>query len=375
MTCVGHRLLTTGNPSTIMPTPTGDFRQGAVTMFRARLSVLFAALLIVLSLGGSAFGTATSSAQTATPVAGGPPVNLAFFMASAANSYAQAQLEGVEEVAASMNATVDTFDGQFDSQRQYSQLQDAIASGRFDGFIVSPNDGNALAPVIEEAIAEGIVVGCVLAPCGPSFDTLEPQIEGQLIYAGIPFKQNGADIAEIVVQACEGKDPCQVAYIPGLPELPLESARLEGFQGVINQHDNIELTVTSAGQYLAETALPVAQDVLQANPDINVIASSGDQMIVGAEQAVEDAGLTGQVALVGNGGSEIAVTAVREGRWFGTAAAYPRSEGEVATDYVIRAIRGEELEPIGLGSPDLSEGFGPIVTQENADEFEPEWQG
>ena len=27
-----------------------------------------------------------------------------------------------------MNATVDTFDGQFDSQRQYSQLQDAIAS-------------------------------------------------------------------------------------------------------------------------------------------------------------------------------------------------------------------------------------------------------
>ena len=42
---------------------------------------------------------------------------------------------------------------------------------------------------------------------------------------------------------------------------------------------------------------------------------------------------------------------------------------------MIRAIRGEELEPIGLGSPDLSEGFGPIVTQENAAEFEPEWQG
>ncbi|MGH2618237.1 MAG: substrate-binding domain-containing protein, partial [Thermomicrobiales bacterium] len=129
------------------------------------------------------------------------------------------------------------------------------------------------------------------------------------------------------------------------------------------------------GEYLAETALPVAQDVLQANPDIDVIASSGDQMIVGAEQAVQDAGLTDQVALVGNGGSEIAVTAVREDRWFGTAAAYPRSEGEVATDYVIRAIRGEELEPIGLGSQDLSEGFGPLVNQDNADEFEPEWEG
>jgi ribose transport system substrate-binding protein len=344
-------------------------------MFRSKVSVLLATMLIGLMMGGAALGPAPSSAQTATPGAEGPPVTLAFFMASAANSYAQAQLEGVEEVAERMNATVETFDGQFDSQRQYSQLQDAVASGRFDGFVVSPNDGNALVPVIEEAIAEGIVVGCVLAPCGPSFDTLDPQIEGQLIYAGIPFKQNGADIAEIVVQACEGVDPCQVAYIPGLPELPLESARLEGFEGVINEHDNIELTVTSAGQYLAETALPVAQDILQANPDVNVIASSGDQMIVGAEQAVADAGLADQVALVGNGGSQIAVDAIREGRWFGTAAAYPRSEGEVATDYVIRAIRGEELEPIGLGSQDLSEGFGPLVTQDNAEEFEAEWQG
>jgi len=133
-------------------------------MVRARLCVLFTALLLVLSLSGAAFGASTSLAQSATPVAAGPPVALAFFMASAANSYAQAQLEGVQDVAKRMNATVDTFDGQFDSQKQYSQLQDAIASGHYDGFIVSPNDGNALAPVIEEAIADGIVVGCVLAP-------------------------------------------------------------------------------------------------------------------------------------------------------------------------------------------------------------------
>jgi ribose transport system substrate-binding protein len=336
------------------------------------------ALLLVLALGPIGQGaaqTGTPAAGGASPVASGPPVRLAFFMASAANSYAQAQLEGVNEAAQALNATVDTFDGQFDTQQQYSQMQDAIASDRFDGFIVSPNDGNALAPVIEEAIAAGITVGCVLAPCGPSFDTLEPQIEGQVVYAGIPFKDNGADIGEIVVQACEGKDPCQVAYIPGLPELPLESARLEGFRSVVDAAPNIDLTITSAGEYLAETALPVAQDILQANPEIDVIASSGDQMIVGAEQAVDDAGLAGQVALVGNGGGETAVQAVREGRWFGTAAAYPRSEGRVATEYVVRAVRGEAVQPMGFGSQDLSGGFGPLVTQENANDFVAEWQG
>jgi ribose transport system substrate-binding protein len=314
-------------------------------------------------------------AQDATPAAEGPPVRIAFFMAAAANSYAQAQLEGIEEVAGEMNATVNTFDGKFDAQVQFTQLQDAVASGQYDAFIVSPNDGNALMPVVEDAIAEGIVVACILAPCGPSFDTLEPQVEGQLLYAGIPFKQNGADIGEMTVQACADLDPCQVAYMPGLPGLPLETARLEGFESVVGQHDTIEYTVTSAGEYLAETALPVAQDILQANPDIDVIASSGDQMIVGVEQAVEDAGLTGQVALIGNGGGETAVIAVREGRWFGTAAAYPRSEGEVSADYVIRAARGEEIEPTGLGTEDLSDGFGALITSDNADEFDPEWQG
>lgn len=335
----------------------------------------FPAILMLLALILATALPAGVLAQDSTPAADAEPVHLAVFLAAAANSYAQAQLEGIEEVIGEMNATIDVFDGKFDAQVQYTQLQDAIASGQYDGFIVSPNDGNALMPVIEEAIAEGIVVACILAPCGPSFDTLDPQIEGQLLYVGIPFKQNGADIGELVVQACEGNDNCQVAYIPGLPGLPLETARLEGFQSVVNEHDNIEVTVTSAGEYLAETALPVAQDVLQANPDIDVIASSGDQMIVGAEQAVDDAGLTGQVALIGNGGGQIAADAIAEGRWFGTAAAYPRSEGEISADYVIRAGRGEEIEPTGMGTVELSGGFGALVTQDNVEEYVAEWQG
>ena len=44
-------------------------------MFREKLSMLFAALSLVFVLGGDAFGTATSSAQSATPVAAGPPVH------------------------------------------------------------------------------------------------------------------------------------------------------------------------------------------------------------------------------------------------------------------------------------------------------------
>ncbi|MGH2617409.1 MAG: hypothetical protein ACRDJC_19420, partial [Thermomicrobiales bacterium] len=91
-----------------------------------RISRIAGVLAVAMVTSGAIGG---AGAQTGTPVAEQEPVSLAFFMAAAANSYAQAQLEGVQEVAEGLNATVATFDGQFDSQAQYSQLQDAIASG------------------------------------------------------------------------------------------------------------------------------------------------------------------------------------------------------------------------------------------------------
>ncbi len=316
-----------------------------------------------------------TSVSAATPTSVKQEVRIAFFMASAANAYAQAQLEGIQEAAQRLGAVVESFDGKFDSQTQYNQIQDAIAAGRYDVFIISPNDGNAIVPVVEEAISKGIIVACILAPCGPRFDTLEPQIEGQLLYAGVPFTSNGEDIGRLIVQACEGVDPCKVAYMPGLPELPLETARLEGVRSAISGHSNIELILTSGGGYLAETAYPVAQDLLRAHPDVNVIASSGDQMIVGVELAVRDAGKVGAIKLIGNGGTKTAVTAVCEGRWFGTVAYYPRTEGRIAAEYTIRAAQGEAMEPKGMSYPDFGNIAGALITKDNACQFQAEWDG
>jgi ribose transport system substrate-binding protein len=303
------------------------------------------------------------------------PVTVAVFLASAANTYSQAQLEGAEDAAEELNATVEFFDGEFDSSKQFTQIQDAIQSGRFDAFVVSANDGNAMVPVIEEAIAADIKVACALAPCGDDLTTLEPQVENLVAHAGTTFPDNGAQIANLVVEACGDRDPCNVAYIPGLLEsAPYEVARLDGLESVLDEHDNIEVVATQEGGYLAEPALKVTEDLLQSRQDIHVIASSGDQMIVGAEQAVEDAGLTDQIALVGNGASRIGVKAIQEGRWYGSPVYMPYTEGKEATDRVIRAARGEDLEGEAINTDDFS-SVGPVVTKENADEYEPEWEG
>ena len=317
--------------------------------------------------GGQPAGTAGSEGQEA--------VKVGVFLASAANTYGQAQLEGAKKAAQELGAEVTSFDGAFDTNKQISQIQDATASGEYQAFVVSANDGNAVVPELENAAAEGIKVACILAPCGPDLTSLEPQTDAVINHSGTSFPNNGKAIAELTVQACEGKDPCEVAYIPGLLRTaPYEKARLDGFESVIDENPNIKIVAIQEGQYLADPALKATQNILQANPGLDVIASSGDQMIVGAEEAVNDAGKKGKVVLVGNGASEIGVQAVKEGRWFGTAVYLPFSEGYEATKVAIRAARGEEGLPTSINTDDLAKP-STVISKDNAGQFKPEWAG
>src|SRR5215218_4440082 len=83
------------------PPREGQAEGGVDAMARRKPLLTLIALLLVLALGpiGSAAVDAQTGTPAASPAASGPPVALAFFMASAANSYAQAQLEGVNEAA------------------------------------------------------------------------------------------------------------------------------------------------------------------------------------------------------------------------------------------------------------------------------------
>ncbi|MEO1441832.1 MAG: substrate-binding domain-containing protein, partial [Chloroflexota bacterium] len=118
-----------------------------------------------------------------------------------------------------------------------------------------------------------------------------------------------------------------------------------------------------------------ATDMLTANPDIDVIASVGDQMILGAELAVQDAGLEGEVALIGQGGNIDAYEAVVEGRWFATIANIPYTNGRIAGQMALQALDGS-LIVTSVNMYDQSPPYpasGAIITAENAADFTPEW--
>jgi len=287
---------------------------------------------------------------------------IAFFGFAGANSFAQATLAGIKEQAQKEGVQVEFFDPNFDSAKQVSQIQNAVVTGEFQAFIVQANDGNAVVPPIREAIDEGVTVVGEFTPIGTRYDTIEPQVDG-LIFVGEPPTENGTALGEMGVQACEGIDPCQVAYLEGFKALPLDNARTDAVKKALAEGENVELVASVEGGYTQATGLKAAQNVLQAHPDVDVMIGSS-QAIAGAEQAVKDAGK--KVKLIGNGGSRQAVKAVKDGRWFGTYVIAEKSAGAKAAELAIKAARGEQV-PSSFDTRELQD---PIGTKEKLGDFE-----
>ena len=245
-------------------------------------------------------------------------------------------------------AEVTKFDSGFDASKQFSQIQDAVTQGRFDAFIIIPLDAAALVPAVEEAIAADIAVVNTDLTLGPETDTSDPQIEGQAGTVVNPPASRGERVVEAIVAACEDLDPCNVGYMAGEPDFDFEREAKAGLDAIPNDHPNIHVVSYQSGHgYVAEPAIGIAQNMLQAHPEMNVMMVTSDQASAGAEQALQDAGRLEDIRLVSSGGSCPAVEAVKDGRWFATIVDLPKTEGREGMEIAIDWVNGDQTEPVG----------------------------
>lgn len=305
------------------------------------------------------------------------PVRIAFFASSSQNGYNQATYEGIQQAAEEAgNVETEIFDGEFNAEVQFNQIEDIVASGRFDGYVIVPNDPVGIVPAAEQALAAG-PTATSLFPIGPDLDTLEPQLDGMITSAG-SVSVSATAAAEGVVEFCTGVDPCRVIIIMGQLQFPFDNLRLEAFQAVLDQHANIEILATGEGQYSQDVSLTTMQDLLQAHPEFEVLLSNADQHVTGALIALDDAGLDVESMWISGGGaSEVAIEGIRAGTWDATISGFPVTEGYLAAKAVIAKLRGESFEVVNDVNVENPLGVS-VVTGEvldaNAD-FVAEWAG
>ena len=336
-----------------------------------RLGALLGAMALVFAAcNGPATPTATPTsgpaATVAGPTAAPKTLQLAYISFAVANSYDAPMLAAAQASAAAGNAKLTVFDGNLTPATQTKQLQDAVASGKYDGIILQPVYGAGLVADATAAIAAGVAIGNIDQILGQDNTTAAIQIPGQLANVVFVPSELGRKIGELVVKACADTNPCKVGYIYSVKAAALDATLKVAFDKATSVNPNIKIVAEGESFYTSGLGLSVSQNMLQAHPDLNVITGA-DQAITGAAQAVKDANLAAQVKLVGYGGGTIAFQGIASGERFGTVMQAPGTEGRLGVQLFIEAIRSKVAAPgvdVLANLPD-----GGVVTQANVATF------
>ena len=324
-------------------------------MLRKRTAVLggLGAVVTIIAVGALTAGVSSGSSQKT--------VRLAFFNPIVANAFTASQYRGIKLSAKKAGATVTQFDAGFDQNKQIRQIQDAIVSKKYDAFVITPVNGAVLVAPTEQAIKAGIKVVAIFNGIGPDLDSIKPQVKGISSVIGQRLSVNGTLLGQWIVNACGSRNPCNAAYMPGSFKQGTEKIRLDALNKVLAKHPNIKKIQSAEGGYIAAPALKAATDVLTANSDLHVFATSGDQMMTGILQAVQNAGKAGKIKLVGNGTTIEGVSWVRQGKVLADPIGVPYTEGVLGAKYAIMAANGQKV-PSSVNELNFSP-VGPVATK------------
>ncbi|KZM51838.1 substrate-binding domain-containing protein [Labrenzia sp. OB1] len=241
---------------------------------------------------------------------------------------------GVEAYAGEKSIEVIVVDAKNDTATQVNQVQDLITQG-IDAFIYIPAGAAAAAVPTRLARAEGIpVINVDRTPEGAPGDTF---IAGESV-------ESAYQVCNHIIGLAEGKG--KMAIIHGQKGTTPEVDRFKGCKRAIDENPDIELVTQQWSQmWSPDEGFSIAQNMLQAHPDIKLIFGQADGLAMGAAKAVDVAGLSDTVIIGGYDGDVAALEylAKCEGPFIVTATQSTQLMGRLAVDSALKVAAGEDV--------------------------------
>ncbi|MFQ3659420.1 MAG: substrate-binding domain-containing protein [Anaerolineae bacterium] len=240
------------------------------------------------------------------------------------------------------------------ADEQLAILEGWLNEGNFDGFAVTPFRATSLNSALVTATERGIPI--------VNLDELIPADAQEGINIATQIASNNVRAGEVAAQLVLGlvESGAEVAVIEGAPGTTSSIDRVTGFTMTASA-GGLNVVASQTANWDRAQAFNVASNILQANPNVKAIFAANDGMGLGAVEAVEAAGLGGQVIVVSVDAIPEALAAVREGRLAGTVAQFPDEMAYLAIEALIKVIEGRPVAPF-IESPVV------VITQDNLPE-------
>lgn len=234
---------------------------------------------------------------------------------------------------------------------QLAILETWLNEGTFDAFIVTPFRATSLNSALAEASAAGIPI--------INIDELIPADAAEGIDIAARIASNNVRAGSLVAQMYAERLPAgsEVAVIEGAPGTTSSIDRVTGFTETASAA-GLRVVASQPANWDRAQAFDVATNILQGNPGVRAIFAANDGMGLGALEAVQAAGLAGEVLVASVDAIPEAVDAVREGRLAGTVAQYPDEMAVLAVEAMLKVLQGRPITP-EIESPVV------LLTEEN----------
>lgn len=190
-----------------------------------------------------------------------------------------------------------------DVSGQVELLTNFITQG-VDGLVYAATDAKVLSKVTQSAKQQGVTVVNIDSGTDPQ----PPDVP--------VFATDNVAAAEKVPDLIAdelGEEGGEVAFIPFQQGTLTNEQREEGFKKGMEQHPELKLVAEQSSQSDTNIALSVTNDILTAHPDLDAIFASSEPGVLGAAEAVRQAGKAGEVVIIGWDASSEEVSGVKDG--------------------------------------------------------------
>lgn len=269
------------------------------------------------------------------------PLRLGLSSAGLSYPFAAAVAQGFQQQAARAGVAAIVLDAQGKVQKQANDIDDLLAE-RVAGIVLMPLDSVIAQSWVDRAYGAGVPVVAVGSEVGdPRTRPLRAVYPKLVALVTQDEVAAGREAGLIALRLLPRDRVARIAVIEGAPGFPEVLQRAEGFRQALEAaHARYRIVASQPGNWTADDADTVCQNILAAHPDVDLFFNEADDMAVGCARAVRSAGA--HAKLIGIGGSRLAIVSLEAGRIDGTVCYEPRELGVLAFDALYAQVTGRK---------------------------------
>ncbi|MDQ0150402.1 ribose ABC transporter substrate-binding protein RbsB [Eubacterium multiforme] len=260
------------------------------------------------------------------------PKKIGMVLSTLNNPFFVSMKEGAEKEAKKLGFELIVLDSTNDPAKERANVEDLIQLG-VTALLINPTDSDAVVNTIKVANKAKVPV-----------ITLDRQANGGFVTSHIASDNvvGGEMAGKFVLDKFKDKKNINIVEIQGIPGASATRDRGQGFHNILDKDKKAKFISIQAADFDRQKGLQVMENIIQRDPNIQVVFAHNDEMALGAAKAVKVAGLN--TMIIGFDGNEDAKEAVDKGEMKATIAQQPDEIGALGVELAAKIYKGEKVK-------------------------------